>query len=212
MNEDEDLFDLLYSDPEKLAHFMNYMASNQSMEFPAFAKKYDFSSAKTLVDIGGASGALCIAVSKEQPHMRFLTADLPKVKDFTTQRIESAGASEVVSAIVVDFFKDETFPSADIITTGNILHDWGEDTKRMIMTKAFNALPKGGQFVSIEQHIDNDRKKALDGFMMSLHMGVITEEGYNWSQDDFEMMAREVGFTEFKFLPLHESEAAIAIK
>lgn len=48
--------------------------------------------------------------------------------------------------------------------------------------------------------------------MMSLHMGVITEEGYNWSQDDFEMMAREVGFTEFKFLPLHESEAAIAIK
>jgi len=65
MNEDEDLFDLLYSDPEKLAHFMNYMASNQSMEFPAFAKKYDFSSAKTLVDIGGASGALCIAVSKE---------------------------------------------------------------------------------------------------------------------------------------------------
>ena len=76
--------------------------------------------------------------------MKFLTADLPKVKDFTTQRIESAGASEVVSAIVVDFFKDETFPSADIITTGNILHDWGEDTKRMIMTKAFNALPKGG--------------------------------------------------------------------
>ena len=56
---------MLYSDPEKLAHFMNYMASVQSMEFPAFAKKYDFSSAKTLLDIGGAGGALCIAVSKE---------------------------------------------------------------------------------------------------------------------------------------------------
>ena len=47
------------------------------MEFPIFAKVYEFSSAKTLLDIGGASGALCITVAKEQPHLKCVTADLP---------------------------------------------------------------------------------------------------------------------------------------
>ena len=97
---------------------------------------------------------------------------------------------------------------------GNILHDWGTDAKRLLMQKAYNALPIGGQLVSIELHIDNERSSSasLEAMMMSLHMGIVTEEGYNWSQEDFETMAREVGFTEFKFMPLYEAQAAIAIK
>ena len=66
--------------------------------------------------------------------------------------------------------------------------------------------------ISIEQHIDNDRNEATEAMMMSLHMGIVTESGYNWSQADFEDMAKEVGFSEFKFMTLYETQAAIAIK
>ena len=143
-NEDENVYERLYQDPEQLVNVMNYMASIQSMEFPIFAKNYDFSTAKTLVDIGGASGALCIAVSKEQPHLQLISADLPSVQDFASNQIELAGSANRITAASIDFFKDDSFPSADIITFGNILHDWGADTKRMLMQKAFNALPAGG--------------------------------------------------------------------
>ena len=45
-----------------------------------------------------------------------------------------------VTTATGDFFKD-AFPKSDIISMGNILHDWDEDQKIGLMRKAFDALP-----------------------------------------------------------------------
>ena len=40
--------------------------------------------------------------------------------------------------------------TADVITMGMILHDWNLDKKKMLIQKAYAALPRGGAFVVIE--------------------------------------------------------------
>jgi hypothetical protein len=74
-----------------------------------------------------------------------------------------------VKTTVVDFFKDE-FPKVDVITMGNILHDWDLDIKKMLLRKSYTALNEGGCFIAIEQVIDKDRKQNLQGLIMSLTM------------------------------------------
>ena len=57
---------------------------------------------------------------------------------------------------------------------GNILHDWDLNTKKMLLKKAYDALPEGGVFIAIEHIIDKERKTNLNGLLMSLNMLVET--------------------------------------
>ncbi len=78
-----------------------------------------------------------------------------------------------------DFMTDE-LPRADIITMGNILHDWGTATKEMLIAKAYAALPTGGTFIAIENIIDDARRENAFGLLMSLNMLIETAEGYDY--------------------------------
>jgi len=111
-----------------------------------------------------------------------------------------------------DFLKDD-FPKADVITMGNILHDWGTDVKKMLIRKAYDALPEGGAFIVIENIIDNNRSENAFGLMMSLNMLIETSEGYDYTGADFDAWAKEAGFRETFLIPLSgPASAAVAIK
>jgi PhnB protein len=46
---------------------------------------------------------------------------------------------------------------------GNILHDWNLEKKKVLIRKAYDALPQGGAFIALENLIDDARREALDG-------------------------------------------------
>src|SRR6266699_5098125 len=62
------MFEELYSDLPRLEQFMGAMTGLSRINFEAFAAKFDFSPFKTLCDIGGATGLLCMEVAKKHPH------------------------------------------------------------------------------------------------------------------------------------------------
>ena len=58
------MFEELYSDPDRLEQFMNAMAGISLGPFEALAEGFDFSSYKTLCDVGGATGQLSIKIGR----------------------------------------------------------------------------------------------------------------------------------------------------
>ena len=81
------------------------------------------------------------------------------------------------------------------------------------MQKAYDALPAGGVFIAIENVIDNDRKENVFGMLMSLNMLVETGDGFDYTFDDFNKWAKQVGFASTSILPLAgPSSAAVAVK
>ena len=206
------LFETLYKDPAQLKAFATAMRGAQMGAIMAFADQFDFSQYNTLCDVGGASGALAVQVAKVNPHMTCITADLAEVLPIAEEYIAADGIGDRVKAVTLDFFRD-AFPKADIITMGNILHDWGLEDKKMLIKKAYDALPKGGAFVVIENIIDNDRSSNVMGLMMSLNMLIETGEGFDYTFSDFEEWVTEAGFSKAKLMPLAgPTSAAIAIK
>ena len=96
---------------------------------------------------------------------------------------------------------------------GNILHDWDEATKIVLMKKAYEALPDGGAFVVIENIIDDERKNNVFGMMMSLNMLIETGKGFDYTFADFNIWAKTIGFKSTSLLPLAgPTSAAIAYK
>ena len=79
----------------------------------------------------------------------------------------------------------------------------------MLIKKAYNALPKDGALIIIENIIDNDRNKNTFGLMMSLNMIIETDEGYDFTLSDFNKWAKEAGFSNTRMMHLTGPTSAI---
>ncbi len=206
------IFEAVYADPKKLREFVGAMGGVQMGNFIAFSKQFDFSNYKTLCDVGGAGGFLAAHVTLNNQHMQCTSFDLPPVEPIAKENLRNMGLSEKVTVTSGDFFTDD-FPKADVITMGNILHDWGKEDKKMLIKKAYDALPKGGALVIIENIIDDNRSENAFGLLMSLNMLIETSEGYDFTAADFSELAKEAGFTQISVMPLTgPTSAATAIK
>ncbi len=208
----EPMFAKLYETPERLDQFMNAMSGISAGNFKAFAEKFDFSKYETLCDVGGATGQLACMVAAAHRHMQCTSFDLPKVEPIAMRRIAAAGVSGQVKAVAGDFFAD-ALPKADVITMGMILHDWNLEKKKILIRKAYEALPPGGAFVVIEALIDDARRENAFGLLMSLNMLIEFGDAFDYSGADFVGWCKEAGFREFKVIPLAgPSSAAVAYK
>jgi hypothetical protein len=211
-NASTSLFDELYRDPARLEQFMEAMAGVQIGGFMALASKFDFSRFKTLADVGGANGMLASLVAKQHPNLRCASYDLPVVVPIAKRKIAERGLSDRVAAEPLDFLKQD-FPQADVITMGNILHDWNLEHKKMLIGKAFRALPAGGALIAVENVIDDDRRANAFGLMMSLNMLIETGDGFDYTGAQFNEWCGEAGFSRCELLHLAgPTSAAIAWK
>jgi precorrin-6B methylase 2 len=208
----KELFDALYSDQQRLEGFLAAMAAIQKSNFAVLAETFDFSKYDSMCDVGGASGALAMAVARRHPRITCMSFDLPQVTAVARRAIAAQGLSDRVILKEGSFF-DDPLPKADVITMGNILHDWGLDTKKMLIRKAYEALPQGGSFIAIENVIDDDRRKNTFGLLMSLNMLVETNDGFDYTHAQFRSWCLEAGFRATELKPLTgPASAAVAHK
>ena len=206
------IFEELYSNEAKLGEFLDAMTGFQAANFAQLAEKFNFNKYKTVSDIGGALALLSRIVGAHHQHLIFNSFDLPPVAPLAQKHIKAAGMEGRVKVIVGDFFKDE-LPKADVITMGNILHDWNLENKKMLIRKAYNALPEGGAFIAIENLIDDARRENVFGLLMSLNMLIEFGDAFDYTGADFREWCGEVGFKRFEFIHLAgPTIAAIAYK
>jgi hypothetical protein len=206
------VFEELYADPARLEQFMGAMTGLSRINFEALAEKVDFSRFKTLCDVGGATGLLCVEVARRHPHLRCTSFDLPQVEPIAKRAIAAAGMSSRVGTASGDFFKDP-LPKADVITMGMILHDWNLEKKKQLIRAAYAALPPGGALITVEALIDDARRENAFGLWMSLNMLIEFGEAFDYTGADFRGWCREAGFQRFDQVHLAgPSSAAIAWK
>ncbi|WP_431129294.1 methyltransferase [Flagellimonas flava] len=206
------LFEAIYANEDRLREFIHGMGGVQAGNFAKLAHDFDFSKYNTLCDVGGSGANLSIHVARNNDHIKCVSFDLPPVGPIAQENVETFGLNDRIEIRSGDFFVDE-LPRADVITMGNILHDWGYEDKVMLIKKAYNALPKGGALIVIENIIDDQRNRNAFGLMMSLNMAIETDKGFDFTATDFDRWAKEVGFGQTSVMPLTgPSSAVIAIK
>ena len=206
------MFEVLYEDLPRLELFMGAMRGISAGNFQAFAQKFDFSKHKSLCDVGGATGLLSSIVAGQHAHMQCTTFDLPVVETIVRRWIAKEGLSDRINVVSGDFLKD-ALPKADIITMGNILHDWNLEKKKHLIRLAYEALPENGVFVVIENIIDDERRTNAFGLMMSLHMLIEFGDAFDFTGADFWEWCQEAGFKRYEVMHLvGPCSAAIAYK
>jgi hypothetical protein len=188
-----DLFDTLYSDPRRLEQFLSAMTGLTLGIAHAMAAKFPWAQHQSFVDIGVAQGGLPVVLAQAHKHLTGVGADLPVVRPIFERYVAAHGLQDRLKFARLDFFK-EPLPRADVVIMGHILHDWDLPTKRMLIAKAYDALPVGGAFIVFEAIIDDERHNNAFGLLMSLNMLIETRGGFDYTGADCAAWMREVGF------------------
>ncbi len=188
-------FEALYADPERLEDFLSAMTGLSLGAARMIAQKFPWSDYRTFIDIGGAQGGLPVQVALAHPHLMGGIFDLPAVGTVFEKYVSRHGLSDRLRFYEGDFFNDP-LPSADVLVMGHILHDWNMEEKRMLLKKAFDALPAGGALIVYEALIDDDRRENTFGLLMSLNMLIETPGGFDYTGADCSHWMREAGFRE----------------
>lgn len=186
-------FATLYGDAGGLRNFLQAMTGLSMGAAKAIAKKFPWKKYKTFADIGAAQGGLAAQVALGHPHLKGTGFDLPAVGPLFEEYVNSFGLGDRLRFSPGSFFTDP-LPQADVLVMGHILHDWNLDEKRMLIAKAYQALPKGGALIVFEALIDDDRRQNAFGLLMSLNMLIETQGGFDYTGADCRRWMREAGF------------------
>jgi hypothetical protein len=92
---------------------------------------------------------------------------------------------------------------------GRVLHNWDLSTKRILLKKAFAALPSGGALIVYERLIDDERRTNAVGLLASLNMLLLTAGGFDYSAADCFIWMREAGFRDIRTEPLTVDQSMI---
>jgi hypothetical protein len=189
------LFETLYADPARLKEFTKAMTGISRPANMAIGRQFPWKKYRTVYDIGTSQGDLIVQVALANPHLVGGGFDLPEIAPIFEDYVAENGLSDRLRFLPGSFF-ELPLPRADVLMMGHILHDWDLNEKKMLIRKAYEALPPGGALIVYESIIDDDRNKNAFGLLMSLNMLIETAGGFDYTGQDCQGWMKEAGFSE----------------
>jgi hypothetical protein len=144
---------------------------------------YDFSGAKTIIDVGGGEGALLMEVLSANDGTSGVLFDLPPVARAAEESLARAGLSDRCRVIGGNFF--ETVPDGgDIYMMKMILHDWPDDAAETILRNCHASLGPQSRLLLIERVLPSEPPYDVEAFMldivMLLELGALERTETQW--------------------------------
>lgn len=166
-----------------------------------FSRSVDLTGRKTLLDLGGGSGAYSIVATKTYPGLKAIVLDLPPVTVVANEYITANGAADRVTTLPGDFTKTE-FPSGvDVVVMASNLPQYEPDLIRLVVKKAFAALEPGGEMHLIGETLHDNRRGPLSAALWGLNEAVQGSTGLAHTEGEVKGYLQGAGFTEVTVHP-----------
>jgi O-methyltransferase domain/Dimerisation domain len=190
-------FGPLYADETLREAFVNTMTARTRPVAKALASQFPWADHSTLIDIGGAQGCLPVEIALAHLHITGGAFDLSPLGPSFDRLVKERGLSNRLRFYPGDFFNGP-LPTADVLVLGRVLHNWDLTTKKMLLKKAYDALPPAGALIVYERLIDDERRANAEGLLMSLHMFLVSPGGFDFTGADCIGWMRETGFRDIR--------------
>jgi SAM-dependent methyltransferase len=167
-------FDYYGAHPDEGRQFGQAMENISRFAAHAVLEAYDFSDARTIMDVGGGNGSMVISILQRHPATatRGLVFDLPYIEPSARESIRAAGLEDRCRFEAGSFF-ERAPEGADVHVLKFILHDWSDEESVRLLERCRAALAPGGRMVVIETLVpDHNRPEMVH--LMDLNMLVMT--------------------------------------
>ncbi len=160
------------------------------------AREFDFSNRELLLDLGGGSGAYCIAAAQSSPRLKAIVLDHENVCAVARDFIEKEGLSDRITTHPGDFTKDPFPGRPDVVIMASNLPGYGSEECRAIFKKAYDVMKPGGTFIVISETLNDDRTGPLEPAMWSLAEVLSGSTGHGHTESEVCQYLLDVGYVE----------------
>ncbi len=98
---------------------------------------------RTVVDVGGGTGAMLASLLRQHPHTRGILVDLPGTVARAGEIIESFGVGDRITAVGQSFF-DPLPAGAELYLLKSVLNDWPDEPTVAILRRCAEAAEAAG--------------------------------------------------------------------
>jgi ubiquinone/menaquinone biosynthesis C-methylase UbiE len=175
--------------------------------------KYDFSSYRTLLDIGGGSGGLAIAVTDAIPNIQTTVVELSTVTPITQHFIDEAGAGDRIKVVAADVVHDSLPGSYDAAVMTAFLQVLSPDDARCALKNVSRVMNPGGEiYIRGAGIIDNSRTSPTELVGFNIVFVNVYDEGQAYTEQEYKEWLEEVGFGDFRRTILPDGSSIITAR
>jgi hypothetical protein len=140
---------------------------------------------RTVVDVGGGTGALLAEVLRARPHLTGTLVDLPRTIARSPETFRAAGVADRVTTVAQSFF-DPLPAGRDLYMMKNVLGDWPDREAAALLRRCAEAACPSGRVIVLGGVTPEE--KASPELLMLVLVG-----GKSRTLDEFRALAGEAG-------------------
>ena len=128
---------------------------------PEFQLTGGWEKVRTVVDVGGSTGAMLAEILRTRPEIRGTLVDLPKTVARSGETFQAAGVAARVTTVGQSFF-DPLPPGRDLYLLRGVLNDWPDREATAILSRCAEAARPTGRVVVLKSVGPDDAPKVLE--------------------------------------------------
>ncbi|KAK6529440.1 hypothetical protein TWF281_008613 [Arthrobotrys megalospora] len=195
-NGNESLFQFLGARPERAKRFgtaMSAFSTGQGYAVEHLVNGYDWNKLPkdaTIVDVGGATGFVCVELAKSYPEFKFIVEDKVKAQLELGESTLDPALKPRFSYVTHDFFTEQPIKNADVYLIRWCMHNWSDKYAGIMIKSLVPALKNGAKVIINELALpdpntanpwEERRIRTLDMVMMMCLNALEREEG-DWKR------------------------------
>ena len=162
----------------------------------ALLETYDFSSTKTLADIGCGGAGLALTMTKACSGMQATAIDLPLVTPIAQKIVEEEGATDRVKVMAADVLSGPLPGSYDAVVLRALLQVLSPEDARLAVKNIGAAMNPGGKIYIVAQILDDSRISPPEAVGFNLTFINRFDAGESYTEQEHRDWLSEAGFVD----------------
>ena len=186
---------------EELGGLMRGMHGPSVAVGRSLSKQSQFAEARNLIDVGGGSGGLAIALCEEHPQLHATVLDLPSVVPFASEMVEEAGLSDRITVISVDVVNDPLEGEFDIAIARSLFQVLSAEQCCRAAQNIGAGLILGGTLFVIGIVTDDARLSPTSAVGFNLIFMGMFDDGQAYTDSEYSRWLTNAGFADISREP-----------
>jgi len=176
------------------------MAAPDAVFAKLLSERFDFSGCRRLLDAGGGSGTLSIALTKIHPQLTATVIDLPSVTPITEKFVRDLDAIEKVEVISGDLTKDSITGKYDVAILGSVIQTLSRGEARNVILNVGQAVNLGGRlYLFGSGMLEDSRLIPRAAVEFNLVFINVYDSGQSYTESEYRGWLEGAGFDDLEF-------------
>jgi 1,4-dihydroxy-2-naphthoate octaprenyltransferase len=204
-------YEAIGRDEARGACFREAMAADTRPSRDTVARSAVFARSRRILDVGGNTGDLALAIAAHHPHVHVTVLDFPETAARARERFRAMAVEDRLSALGADILERDLPSGYDAVLFAHFLDILSPEKLRRLLSRAFACLPEGGQVVVFGSVMrDDERGPRMYGVLSAYFLCLAGGEGRFYTAREITAAMREAGFVDVARSALPRSEVVLS--